>query len=217
LLVDGRPASAAELGSDLARIDAAVLTEPVFAASFRELLARSDGTVRWFALAPASPGAEERRAWYLVGLPGNLLALELVSEGAHATYLFRVAPRADYRGEPPGALAERDSAAAEVSAALIDGRFLREPMALPAEQLASARYLRYRLALAALPTLAAARRRFVARVVHDDPARWASSLDALMAWHGQARDEAESWPGRAAEEAAVGAADAQEVTSDAGL
>jgi hypothetical protein len=217
LLIDGRPASAHDLGPDLGLVDAAVLTEPVFAASFRELLARSDGTVRWFALAPARPGADERRAWYLVGLPGNLLALELVSEGAHATYLFRVAPRATYRGEPPGALPHRDAAAAEISAALIDARFLREPIALPAGQLANARYLRYRLALSALPTLAGARRRFVARLVHDDPARWASALDALIAWHGQARDEAAEWPGRAAQDAAAGESAAKEETSDAGL
>jgi hypothetical protein len=217
LLVDGSPASTAELGPDGDLIDAAVLTEPMFAASFRELLARGDGTARWFAMAPANPGSDERRAWYLVGLPGNLLALELVSKGAHATYLFRIAPRAAYRSEPPSGLEGRDAAAAEISAALIDARFLREPLALSADQLANARYLRYRLALAALPTLAAARRRFVARLVHDDAARWASALDDLIAWHGQTRDDDETWPGRAAQEASVGEADAEEVTSHAGL
>jgi hypothetical protein len=217
LLVDGRPASAGELGSDLARIDAAVLTEPVFAASFRELLARG-GSSRWFAMAPDRPGSDRRRAWYLVGLPGNLLALELVSEGSHATYLFRVAPRPTYRGEGPEGLAgDLAVATSVVSEALIDARFLREPMALPAEVLATARHLRYRLALAALPSLAAARRRFVARLVHANPALWAAALDDAIAWHGRARDEADEWPGRNEQEGLVGAANDTEVTSDASL
>ena len=176
LLVDGRPASVADLGAELARVDGSVLTEPTFAASFRDLLARGGGDVRWFALAPDRPGSDTRKAWYLVALPGNLIALELVSEGAHATYLFRSAPRSTYSGEGPAAIAEQHVAAArDISAALIDARFLREPMAL----LASARYLRYHLALAALPSQAAARRRFVARLVHDDPTRWAKALDDL--------------------------------------
>jgi hypothetical protein len=217
-LVDGRPASAADLGSDLDLLDAAVLTEPVFAASFRELLARGDPLVRWFAMAPERPGSDQRRAWYLLGLPGNLLALELVSEGAHATYLFRVVPRATYRGEGPDAIAAgMQAAAVEISNALVDARFLRQPMALPPDQLANARHLRDRLALAAIPTLAAARRRFVARLVHDDPARWGAALDALLTWHAAARDDSIDWPGRAAEEVAAGEADPQEVTTDAGL
>ena len=98
------------------------------------------------------------------------------------------------------------AAAGDGSNALIDARFLREPMALPAAQLGAARYLRYRLALAAIPSLAAARRRFVARLVHDDPARWAKSLDDLIAWHATCSDDAAAWPGRATQEAEVDAA-----------
>jgi hypothetical protein len=216
-LVDGRPASREELGDAADLLDRAVLTEPVFAASLAALLERAGpGAPRWFALAPERPGAEDRRAWYLVGLPGNLLALELVSAGAHATYLFRIAPRSTYGGADAAALgAVTDLAARAVSAALIDARFLREPMALPAEQLATARYRRYRLALSALPTLAAARDRFVARIVHDDPSRWASALDSLVGWHASTRDDAAVWPGRGAEESAVLAAGGSEAPLEA--
>ena len=112
---------------------------------------------------------------------------------------------------PPRPLAARD-----ISAALIDSRFLREPMALPEAQLADAGHVRYRLALAALPTLATARRRFVARLVHDDPARWASALDNLITWHGASRDDAAGWPGRSAEESAVDAAGAGAATDEPG-
>jgi len=52
--------------------------------------------------APADRGRratpDERRegdymSWFFVGLPGNLVAFELVSAGSHATYLFRIVPR----------------------------------------------------------------------------------------------------------------------------
>jgi hypothetical protein len=208
LLVDGRPASVADLGADASPLEAAVLSEPTFAESYRALVARSaadPAAPRWFAMAPSTPGGGDARAWFFVALPGNLVALELVSPGAHATYLFRVVPRSAYAGEAPSALATQlAGAVSEISNALIDARFLREPMALPADQLASAAYSHYRLALAALPALAGARGRFVARLVHDDATRWGAALDALIAWHAAARDDAAEWPGRSAEEAAIG-------------
>ena len=215
-LVDGRPAPWGDLGEDAGLLETAVLSEPTFAASYRTLRARGGpAPVTSFAMAPTKPGGTERKAWFLVALPGNLVALELVSEGAHATYCFRVAPRATYDGRPPSvgdpAL---DAAVSAISAALIDARFLREPMALPADQLAAARYLRYRLALAALPSLAEARRRFVARLVHTDDATWTAALDDLVAWHTTARDEAAEWPGRAAQEAAVLAAGGEDDGAD---
>jgi hypothetical protein len=204
-LREGRPVDAATLGGAWELLERAVLSEPTFAESYRALLAKAGAPTapRWLAMAPASPGAaDDPKVWFLLGLPGNLVALELVSAGAHATYLFRVGPRATYQ---PGAADAAGLAAAvsDVSEALLDSRFLREPMAIPAARLADAAYLRYRLAIAALPSLAAARRRFVARIVHRDPASWSAALDDLVAWHGAARDEAAEWPGRAAEEAQV--------------
>jgi len=91
-------------------------------------------------------------------------------------------------------------------------------MAVPDEQLRQPAYLRYRMALRALPSLAAARGRFVARVVHRDDASWAAALDNLIAWHATARDEATLWPGQAAQEAMVSeaaAGDDSEAVPDA--
>jgi hypothetical protein len=161
------------------------------------------------AIAPVAPGADEARSWFFVPLPSNLVALELVSEGAHATYFFRVQPRAEHAGvaATPDALRV---AVHGLSEALIDARFLREPMALPEDQLRQPRHLRYRLALSALPSLAAARQRFVGRIVHRDDASWSAAIDDLITWHESARDDAAVWPGRAAQEAMVvdaGAAD----------
>ncbi|MCU0482699.1 MAG: hypothetical protein MUC54_00240 [Chloroflexi bacterium] len=208
-LVDGRPASPGDLGDAWDAVERGVLSEPTFAASYLALRERAGGVdaMRWLALAPTRPGApDERRAWFLVALPGNLVALELVSEGAHATYCFRAGPRAAQSGgADPAAI---DGAAARgtvgrISAALVDARFLREPIALPDDQLATPKGIRYRLALRALPSLAAARAAFVARLVHRDEESWSAALDDLIAWHGSCRDDAATWPGRAAQEAQV--------------
>ena len=207
-LVDGRPVEPGALGDAWPAMEAAVLTQPVFAASYAALAARSPGPDgRWLALAPEWPGSAIPRAWFLVRLPGNLVALELVSAGAHATYCFRARPRA---GHPGG---ETDPAAAAatvgtISEALVDARFLREPIALPDARLATPEFRRYRLALAALPSLAAARAAFVARLVHRYEATWSAALDDLVTWHDACRDDTAAWPGRREQEAAIDAADA---------
>ena len=203
-LLEGRPATPEILGDAWTPLETAVLGHPPFDESYRALREVGGGVAapRWLVTAPERPGAvEEPKLWFFVGLPGNLVAMELVSAGSHATYLFRVVPRAVFQGSlPAGALA---TAVADVSEALIDARFLREPMALPAARLAEPDGLRYRLALAALPSLAAARARFVARIVHRDPESWRGAIDGLAAWHGTARDDDAEWPGRAAQEAQV--------------
>lgn len=206
LLLEGHPLDPAALGEAWAPLETAVLGHPPFDESYRVLrtIGGGDGAPRWLATAPESPGAaSDPRLWFLVGLPGNLLALELVSGGAHATYVFRVVSRATWTGAvPDGAL---EAAVADVSEALIDARFLREPIALPAARLAEPGALRYRLALTALPSLAAARARFVARVIHRDAASWEGALRDLVAWHATARDDPDEWPGRGAQEAAADA------------
>jgi hypothetical protein len=204
LMLEGRAVGPAQLGEAWPLLEAATLGVPPFDESYRVLRAIGGGETapRWLSCAPVDAGKPDNpKVWFLVGLPGNLIALELVSEGSHATYLFRVLPRASFTGSlPPGAL---EAAVTGVSEALIDARFLREPMALPAAQLALPDALRYRLALAALPSLAAARWAFVARVVHRDPASWEAAIRDLVAWHANTRDDAAEWPGRAAQEAEV--------------
>lgn len=202
LMLEGRPVGPAQLADAWPLLEAATLGVPPFDESYRALRAVGGGDTapRWLACAPERPGAPEApKVWFLVGLPGNLIALELVSEGSHATYFFRVVPRSSFTGTlPPGAL---DAAVTGISEALIDARFLREPMALPPAQLATPAALRYRLALAALPSLAMARAAFVARIVHRDT--WEAAVRDLVAWHTAARDDSAEWPGRTAQEAQV--------------
>jgi hypothetical protein len=213
-LVDGAPAAAVALGEGWPALEASALAEPVFAASYAALVTRAGaGAPRWLAVAPESPGSATTRAWFFVGLPGNLVGLELVSAGAHATYLFRVVPRAT-RGPGDPTADALAACVADLSDALVDARFLREPMALPTARLAAPAARRYRLALAAIPALAAARRRFVARIVHADAATWAAALDDLVAWHDGCRDDDAEWPGRADQEAAVSAAAGADADGD---
>jgi len=204
LMLEGRAVDPAGLGEAWPLLEAATLGIPPFDESYRVLrgIGGGDAAPRWLGCAPVNAGQpKDPKIWFIVGLPGNLVSLELVSEGSHATYLFRVVPRASFTGTlPQGAL---EAAVTGISEALIDARFLREPMALPAAQLALPPALRYRLALAALPSLAAARWAFVARVVHRDPASWEGALRDLVAWHGAARDDGAEWPGRAAQEEQV--------------
>ena len=87
-------------------------------------------------MSPEDPGSDTAKIWFLIAMPGNLVALELVTAGAHATYFYRVMPRAQYKGEPPEKLGVAgEQAVRDISEALVDCRFLREPMALPADQL----------------------------------------------------------------------------------
>jgi hypothetical protein len=208
-LVDGQPTLPEVFGdTGWPIIETAVLGEPTFAESYQSLCSTA-GTAapRWVAMSPEHPGGTEPKIWFLVALPGNLVAMELVSAGAHATYFYRVMPRAQYKGEPPEKLGvAAEQAVRDISEALVDCRFLREPMALPDDQLRLPKYLRYRLALAVLPSLAWARARFVARVVHKDPASWSAAVADLIRWHSTATDEAAVWSGRAAQEKAVLAA-----------
>jgi hypothetical protein len=184
LLVDGRPVNRDELGEAWLHVERAVLSEPVFADAYRAMA--EHGGPSWLAIAPRRPGEREHLAWFFVGLPGDLVALELVSSGAHATYLFR---------------ADRASAATvvtQVSEALIDMRFLRQPIYLTDAQLLDPRHLRSRLAIAALPSLRAARSSFVGRLIHRDEEGWRRDLDAAIAWSSSAGLDAGRWPGAAA-------------------
>ncbi|HEU6440579.1 MAG TPA: hypothetical protein VFC12_09120 [Terriglobales bacterium] len=209
LLVDGRPTRPDAFGdAGWPNVETAVLGEPTFAGSYESLCSTAGPAApRWVAMSPEAPGGTVPKIWFLIALPGNLVAMELVTAGAHATYFYRAMPRSQYKGEPPdklGIAAER--AVRDISEALVDCRFLREPMALPIDQLRLPKYLRYRLALEVLPSLVWARGRFVARIVHRDPTSWSAAVADLVRWHATARDEAAEWPGRGAQESQIGAA-----------
>ncbi len=82
LMLEGRPVGPAQLGDAWPLLEAATLGVPPFDESYRVLRAigGGDAAPRWLACAPEAPGRPDApRLWFLVGLPGNLIAMELVS------------------------------------------------------------------------------------------------------------------------------------------
>jgi hypothetical protein len=173
LLVDGRPVAPDELGEAWPSVERAVLADPTYEHTFRTLVARGGADApRWLAIAPIRPtDAQEHMAWFFVAQPNDLLAFELVSEGSHATYLFRAG------GSPAAAVRE-------ISECLIDTRFLREPIYMIEADLGAPDNLRYKLAIAALPSLQEARARFVRRLIHTDEQAWSAALDEAITTGG---------------------------------
>ena len=101
-MLEGRPATPRILGAAWTALETAALGQPPFDESYRVLREIGGGpetAPRWLVAAPERPGStDEPKLWFFVGLPGNLVALELVSAGSHATYLFRVVARATFTG-----------------------------------------------------------------------------------------------------------------------
>ena len=210
LLVDGRPTRPEVFGgSGWPIVETAVLGEPTFAESYQSLCKTAGPAApRWVAMSPVDPGGTEPKIWFLIAMPGNLVALELVTAGAHATYFFRV--------DAPGPVQRR--AAREARYRRREGCPRRQRGArrlpLPARADGPARPIscgcrstcatgwRWRCCRA----LAWARARFVARIVHRDPASWSAAVADLIRWHATASDEAAEWPGRTAQESQITAA-----------
>jgi hypothetical protein len=130
--------------------------------------------------------------------------MEVVTPGSHATYCFRVGGSGPDALPPssPGAAAAPGAAGvvAAISNALVDLRFLREPIALPVERLAGGGARDYRRAVAEIPSLRTARAHFVGRIVHDDG--WDGAVAEADRW--VAAGSTGEWPGRSRQEARIG-------------
>jgi hypothetical protein len=140
--------------------------------------------------------------WFLVPVysadsktPGNAVVMEAYSLGedlkAYATYVFRLAPRADYaRGMSDSELAAAADAAIEtVNRCMIEVNFRREPIYLADEKLLDPRYLRYWFAVRRLPGLRWLREHFVGRAIHSTPEEWQAGVDALLAFNVSTADD----------------------------
>lgn len=205
LLVDGRPAARTELGDAWAEARDAFASAGEVADHLDRLeSAAGSGSASWLAVAPVRPGTSEPKAWFFVGFPSGLVAMEVVTPGSHATYCFSVA------GDGPDALpsggvgstAATGAAGivAAISNALVDLRFLREPIALPVAALGTGGARDYRRAVAEIASLRTARAHFVGRIVHDDG--WDGAVAEADRWvAGGATGE---WPGRSRQEARIG-------------
>lgn len=115
------------------------------------------------AILPGTSSADDR------------LALDVLSETDHATYIYRVAP-------VPAGLG-RDEAgawlAATASYTLLALDFKKEPLYLPEPEILGAREGLYRAAFRRLPGLRDMRLRLVGRAVHVSPAAWLARIETL--------------------------------------
>lgn len=111
--------------------------------------------------------------------PGNAVAIEAVTRGGRATYLFRIAPPGVYRGASTDELRElARERVRSVSRALVALTFKREPIYLPDEKIRSGPYARYRLALRLSAPLKDSRASFVGRAIHGPG--WARQLESAL-------------------------------------
>lgn len=105
----------------------------------------------------------------------DTMAMEVLSERDHATYVYRVAPA-------PAGL-DRAAAgawfAAVASHTLLSLDFKKEPLHLPEPELLRAREGLYRGALQRLPGLRLLRSRLLGRALHTSPAAWKEQLAGL--------------------------------------
>jgi hypothetical protein len=144
---------------------------------------------------PNSPSSEEAQQgvgperpantlWFFAplsrdGRPVNLVAQEVTSDAGHATYLYRLMDADRFASLSGDALAEEVAAGIRrLNQALLTLNFRREPIYLPEDQIASARFAKYAVALRKLDYLQWARRAFVTRLIHNQT--WEQQLaDAL--------------------------------------
>jgi hypothetical protein len=59
--------------------------------------------------------------------------------------------------------------------------------------LASNEYVRYKFAIAKMPSLRILRRLFIGRVIHSLPEQWKSDVASLLAFNAKSLDDAEKW------------------------
>lgn len=116
-------------------------------------------------------GGEADYLWALIPLPKQrAVALEAVSlsaeeEDSRATYFFRLTGPDDLP---------------QLSRALCEINFRREPVYLPAEKLEEPQYQRYKFSIARLPGLKLLRERFLGRAIHSDAEQWKKSVVELL-------------------------------------
>ena len=217
LLVDGRPVRPEAFGdTGWPIVEPAVLGEPTFAESYQSLCSTAGSAApRWVAMSPEDPGSEKSKVWFLVAMPGNLVALELVSAGAHATYFYRVMPRPQYKGEPPRSSAWRPrrpsatSARRWSTAASCASRWRCRPTSSSCLSTCATG------SPSVLPSLAG-RGAGLSPVSSSDPAAWSAAVADLVRWHSTATDESAEWPGRTAQKQVSAAGGDGDEDSDAG-
>jgi hypothetical protein len=113
---------------------------------------------------------------------------------AGATYFFRTMGRKEYsQATDEDLTGELENFIRNINRCMIDTNFRREPILLSEDQLASNEYVRYKFAIAKMPSLRILRRLFIGRVIHSLPEQWKSDVASLLAFNAKSLDDAEKW------------------------
>jgi hypothetical protein len=146
--------------------------------------------------------------WFLVPIfsddpsaPGNAIAFEASgSDSARATYLFRIAGRAEYLAFSESERRQVAEAAMERTAdALTEINFRREPIYLDDAALLSEIHAKYRYAINALPGLRDLRDRFIGRVQHVSGEKYSQWIGDLLMFNATSKSDSERWRGPGSE------------------
>ena len=125
---------------------------------------------------------------------GNLAEEEIgATTSGNATYFFRIVGRNDYLRLASN-LAELDTTIDSIirrtNQLMLDINFRREPIFLSDEQLAEAKYSRYRYATQKISSLRELRQLFIGRIIHSTFEQWKSDVSELLLFNMTAKEDA---------------------------
>jgi len=129
-----------------------------------------------------------------VGSGGNVVALEVTSEGGHATYLFRVMSRSAFPTATSDQFVEEAAPMIrDLNEAIITTGFRREPIYLSEDRLNTPEYSKYLYASKHLESLRLLRERFVGRIIHNTFDQWKADLTEALVFNTSTPDETSRW------------------------
>ena len=142
--------------------------------------------------------------WFLIPIysidskkPGNVIAMEATTEKGtgKATYFFRIMNRKDYKKiKSIEELHQKaDELLKNISQAMIDINFRREPIYLTDEKLKDSQYDNYRFAIEKLPHLRMLRSLFIGRVMHSSFEQWKEDTMDLLQFNVLTEDDSQRW------------------------
>ena len=124
---------------------------------------------------------------------GNSVEEVIGATSGNATYFFRIVGRNDYLRLASN-LAELDTTIDSIirrtNQLMLDINFRREPIFLSDEQLAEAKYSRYRYATQKISSLRELRQLFIGRIIHSTFEQWKSDVSKLLSFNMTAKDDA---------------------------
>lgn len=132
--------------------------------------------------------------WFMVPLPSNAIAMEVVTAPGHATYFFKIKSRGEFRSVSLAALqADIAQVMDDLSLSLIDLRFRRTPIYIGEEMFNRPEYVVYKFAVKKLSNLRRIRELFIGRVIHRSLDQWKKDTESLLQWNTSIKDDSQKW------------------------